>query len=145
MGDPIVPSGINTDHEFVSTQDTSTPQNFDSNHEFNFPGNHEKSNINQSPVPEPPSFTMPKMPCKASLSGYLKGQKVRLWSDTKHEWMEGIVKNVFTASGSWDNFAVPTGVVQVESKFGVKFITPEQMSCLQRSVCSQAVEQIYAI
>lgn len=155
---------VSTDDPVDSTEDTSNSPSIDSTHEFNFPeilticqgidNNHTEEPVcpsiqgnmdkNKPSAPQAPPFTMPKMQCKASLSEFSEGQRVRLWSDTKHEWLQGIVRNVFTSSGSWDNFAVPTGVIQVESNVGTKFIRTEEMNCLQRSVTAE-LEEIWSI
>mmetsp|Transcript_66885 Transcript_66885/g.188336 ORF Transcript_66885/g.188336 Transcript_66885/m.188336 type:complete len:408 (-) Transcript_66885:114-1337(-) len=75
--------------------------------------------------PPPPLWTVPHEE-EAEEKRFSTGDRVRVWSSSKKKWLEGVVKNVFRSPGSWDSYAVPAGVIQVESNIGVKFIQPEE-------------------
>jgi len=145
--DPEIPQGTN------STVDTTIPTSVESNHDSDFSDDftnsqdidnnykegcvdivyQSKTDVIQKSPPLPPLFTMPREDNTIERK-YLKGERVKVWSSSKKKWLEGIIKNIFHSKGSWDNYAIPAGVIQVESDIGVKFIRAESMNELRKSV-----------
>merc|ERR1712113_1010286 len=86
-----------------------------------------------------PSLSKPVKPDKEKIarnagpkSNFLKGDQVEVWSSNRKIWLDGVVKEIFIAPGSWDRYSVPAGAIKVETAIGVKFFRPEETSELRR-------------
>jgi len=64
--------------------------------------------------------------------GFVKGEKVEVWSNSKAAWCDALVVEAFSVQSVADGFAVPAGSVKVSFDSGVKFIMPEQVSAMLR-------------
>merc|ERR1719210_2025219 len=68
----------------------------------------------------------------ATQVNFKKGEKIKVWSSSQNAWLDGVVKEIFTTETTHENYAVPAGVIKVESAAGIKFIQPEQAGKLLR-------------
>mmetsp|Transcript_49399 Transcript_49399/g.127482 ORF Transcript_49399/g.127482 Transcript_49399/m.127482 type:complete len:434 (-) Transcript_49399:158-1459(-) len=59
---------------------------------------------------------------------YVKGQQVRVWSDTAQAWLEGVVEEVYHGGGAANGYLVPPGSLKVCHARGMKFIRPENIA-----------------
>eukprot|EP00933_Yihiella_yeosuensis_P054129 TRINITY_DN5249_c3_g1_i1.p1 TRINITY_DN5249_c3_g1~~TRINITY_DN5249_c3_g1_i1.p1 ORF type:complete len:795 (+),score=145.36 TRINITY_DN5249_c3_g1_i1:152-2536(+) len=64
--------------------------------------------------------------------GYTKGEKVQVFSESKGQWIGGIVQASFCVSCAAEGFAVPAGTVKVVSETGEKWVLPDQLDHILR-------------
>eukprot|EP00928_Gymnodinium_smaydae_P055769 TRINITY_DN3924_c0_g1_i1.p1 TRINITY_DN3924_c0_g1~~TRINITY_DN3924_c0_g1_i1.p1 ORF type:complete len:406 (+),score=95.57 TRINITY_DN3924_c0_g1_i1:122-1339(+) len=82
------------------------------------------------PSPEP---TAPQQqPGASSVSGFARGDRIEVWSNTAGAWLDGIVQEVFATACKADGYAVPAGTVRVRSAAGVKWVMAEQIDATLR-------------
>merc|ERR1712113_383172 len=80
--------------------------------------------------------TRPATPNENASLLFTESEKVQVWSVSQGAWLEGIIKDIFTIDTTYDNYAVPAGVIKVEFKNGIKFIKPEQVNTMLRKSLS---------
>lgn len=65
--------------------------------------------------------------------GFATGDKIQVWSNSKHEWLDGRVLEAFpTHCRSPEGYSVPPGTIKVSSSAGVKWIRPGQANASVR-------------
>jgi len=57
-------------------------------------------------------------------AGFVKGEKIQVWSDSRQLWLGGVVEEVYQSSVSTEGFAVPAGSIKVVSAAGIKWVPP---------------------
>lgn len=53
---------------------------------------------------------------------FRKGDKIKVWSNSKKAWIDGIVEEVFDTAGFYGDYAVTAGTVKVRFPGGEKFV-----------------------
>merc|ERR1719282_768552 len=96
------------------------------------------SNVPPGPKSEVLAVPIATQNADQSSPQFYKGEKIQVWSSSQHAWLDGIVKEVFTMETTHDNYAVPAGVVKVESAAGIKFIQPDQLQKLLRKTFARS-------
>lgn len=76
------------------------------------------------------SIPPPTVPADARevSQGFVEGEIVQVWSQSKNEWLNGKVDKVYTASSSVGGYHVPAGVVQVSHAEGMKYVRRDQLA-----------------
>lgn len=64
----------------------------------------------------------------------VQGEKVQVWSDSSKTWLDGVIDEVYAASGIANGYVVPVGAVKVSHRSGLKFIRPEHVNDVLRRV-----------
>jgi len=111
--------------------------------EFAAPSEHDaEQKMVAAPAPQhkligPPGSDWNQLPVVGIGEGWLpmlqKGEKVEVWSKSKHCWFEGIVLESFAEDTEVDGFKVPSGSYRVHySENTLKWIRPEQVQELLR-------------
>eukprot|EP00928_Gymnodinium_smaydae_P008369 TRINITY_DN13049_c0_g1_i1.p1 TRINITY_DN13049_c0_g1~~TRINITY_DN13049_c0_g1_i1.p1 ORF type:complete len:513 (+),score=130.33 TRINITY_DN13049_c0_g1_i1:161-1699(+) len=59
---------------------------------------------------------------------YVKGERVQVWSNSKKQWLDGSVEDIFETDTFAQGYAVRAGTFKVVSPAGMKWITPDQAS-----------------
>eukprot|EP00931_Biecheleriopsis_adriatica_P061489 TRINITY_DN36971_c0_g1_i1.p1 TRINITY_DN36971_c0_g1~~TRINITY_DN36971_c0_g1_i1.p1 ORF type:complete len:737 (-),score=135.45 TRINITY_DN36971_c0_g1_i1:28-2214(-) len=72
------------------------------------------------------SQVVPSLTSTVSLSpGFTNGEKIRVWSDSRQQWLLGVVQAVFVADSKAEGFEIPAGTVKVLSETGEKWVLPK--------------------
>jgi len=66
--------------------------------------------------------------------GFASKDRVQVWSNSKHEWLDGAVLQVFTTKCEAEGYSVPAGTIKVQSPAGVKWIRPGQAAASLRKL-----------
>jgi len=64
-----------------------------------------------------------------------RGDKVLVWSASSMAWLDGVIEDIYTASGVTNGYMVPVGAVKVSHRSGLKFIRPEHVNTVLRKKC----------
>jgi len=65
-------------------------------------------------------------------SVYVKGEHILVWSNSRGEWMPGIVEEAPLCPTVIDGYEVPAGAVKVHSSAGLKWVYPDQIATVIR-------------
>lgn len=73
--------------------------------------------------------------------GFAAKDPVQVWSNSKKEWMDGVVLEAFPVKCEAEGYSVPAGTLKVSSAAGVKWIRPGQAaSALRQRPGSEAAQ-----
>lgn len=81
-----------------------------------------------SSAPAPSSSLPPGSP------DFAKGEKIQVWSESRQEWLLGVVQEVFSVDSKSEGFDVPAGSVKVLSETGVKWVLPKDRARMLQKV-----------
>jgi len=59
----------------------------------------------------------------AGSTGFVKGEKIQVWSDSRQLWLGGVVQEMYHSSVTAEGFLVPAGSIKVSSDAGVKWVS----------------------
>eukprot|EP00435_Cladocopium_sp_Y103_P016573 s3213_g4.t1 len=69
-----------------------------------------------------------------SVDSFERGEKIQVWSESRQEWLLGVVQELFLTDTKTEGFDVPAGSLKVLSQTGVKWILPADRQRMVRKV-----------
>lgn len=69
-----------------------------------------------------------------SADSFERGEKIHVWSESRQEWLLGVVQEIFLTDTKTEGFDVPAGSLKVLSQTGVKWILPADRQRMVRKV-----------
>lgn len=73
-------------------------------------------------------------PSNAAPPIFERGEKIHFWSESRKDWLLGVVQEVFVTDTKTEGFDVPAGSLKVLSQTGVKWVLPADRQRLLRKV-----------
>ncbi|CAE8694853.1 unnamed protein product [Polarella glacialis] len=77
---------------------------------------------------------------RAGGPSFARGENIESWSESRQQWLPGIVQAVFATACSSEGFAVPAGSLKVISETGEKWVMPADVGRILRKVASPHIE-----
>lgn len=69
---------------------------------------------------------------RRATGGFAQGDKIQVFSNSKSEWLDGVVVEAFETKREADGYSVPAGTIKVSSPAGVKWIRLDQVAASVR-------------
>lgn len=69
-----------------------------------------------------------------SADSFERGEKIHVWSESRQEWLLGVVQEIFLTDTKTEGFDVPAGSLKVLSQTGVTWILPADQRRMVRKV-----------
>ena len=69
-----------------------------------------------------------------SMTSFERGEKIQVWSESRKDWLLGVVQEIFLIDTKTEGFDVPAGSLKVLSQTGVKWILPGDRQRMVRKV-----------